>query len=227
MGNRAATSSKWHSSFSTVTLLSLQEFAFAEGSKDFCLVHLVTARTFLEKESLGLAYLSFKTWDETAGGICSKKETFSGRVAYINVLLSTSFAYSEQTTYPLITREIDIVVSHGEPNQISVEFSICLGFQNTGTRGEQTMTRLLKVTTRTLNSARRDIKTEEVSLWVRMHKMDMTRTMYSSLLAHDDLSERCWLTSGRVAFKKKWHRSVVTESLRMAKNATMVWKQIH
>lgn len=90
----------------------LREFAFAEGSKDFCLVHLVTARTFREVATLGLAYVSYKKWDETAGGICSKQETFNGRVAYINVLLSTSFANSEQSTYPLITKEIDIVVSH-------------------------------------------------------------------------------------------------------------------
>lgn len=90
----------------------LREFAFAEGSKDFCLVHLVTARTFKETSTLGLAYLSYKSWDETAGGICSKPETFNGRVAYINVLLSTCTANSEQSTYPLITKEIDIVVSH-------------------------------------------------------------------------------------------------------------------
>ncbi|KAF1748380.1 hypothetical protein GCK72_024847 [Caenorhabditis remanei] len=90
----------------------LKEFAFAEGSKEFCLVHLVTARTFKETSTLGLAYLSYKTWDDTAGGICSKKETFNGRVAYINVLLSTCFANSEASTYPLITKEIDIVVAH-------------------------------------------------------------------------------------------------------------------
>ncbi|CAI2356318.1 unnamed protein product [Caenorhabditis sp. 36 PRJEB53466] len=89
----------------------LREFAFAEGSKDFCLVHLVTARTFKEKATLGLAYLSYKT-EETAGGICSKKETFNGKIAYINVLLSTSTANLDQTTYPLITKELDIVVSH-------------------------------------------------------------------------------------------------------------------
>uniref|UniRef100_A0A1I7TW67 Disintegrin and metalloproteinase domain-containing protein 17 n=1 Tax=Caenorhabditis tropicalis TaxID=1561998 RepID=A0A1I7TW67_9PELO len=89
----------------------LREFAFSEGSKDFCLVHLVTARTFKETATLGLAYLSHKTWD-TAGGICSKPETFNGKIAYINVLLSTCFANSEQSTYPLITKEIDIVVAH-------------------------------------------------------------------------------------------------------------------
>ncbi|CAP34665.2 Protein CBR-ADM-4 [Caenorhabditis briggsae] len=90
----------------------LKEFAFAEGSKDFCLVHLVTARTFKETSTLGLAYLSHRTWDDTAGGICSKPETFNGKIAYINVLLSTCFANMEQSTYPLITKEIDIVVSH-------------------------------------------------------------------------------------------------------------------
>uniref|UniRef100_A0A8R1DVU4 Uncharacterized protein n=1 Tax=Caenorhabditis japonica TaxID=281687 RepID=A0A8R1DVU4_CAEJA len=90
----------------------LHNFAHAEGSNNFCLVHLITARTFEESEVLGLAFISNKNIDDTAGGICSKRETFNGRVSYINALLSTSFAYMDQTTYPLITKEVDIVVAH-------------------------------------------------------------------------------------------------------------------
>ncbi|CAL2050609.1 unnamed protein product [Caenorhabditis brenneri] len=90
----------------------LDEFAIAEGSKEFCLVHLVTARTFIDVKTLGLAWPSYPNWDSTAGGICSELQLINGKAAYLNAVLTSAFMNKDQSTYPMITKEIDMVVAH-------------------------------------------------------------------------------------------------------------------
>ncbi|VDM53266.1 unnamed protein product [Angiostrongylus costaricensis] len=71
----------------------LEAFTRAEGSPDFCLVHLLTAQSFADSAHIGLAYVADSRGGP--GGICSDS-------AFVHFPLD----------YPLVTKEAEIVVAH-------------------------------------------------------------------------------------------------------------------
>ncbi|KRY57565.1 ADAM 17-like protease [Trichinella britovi] len=85
----------------------LQAFSYAEGSPDYCLVHLFTAQPF-SNGVLGLGYIASPKLG-TSGGICSEGTYIQNKLVYFNTALS-----SARSSYggPVITREADIVTAH-------------------------------------------------------------------------------------------------------------------
>ncbi|CAI5454343.1 unnamed protein product [Caenorhabditis angaria] len=87
----------------------LENFAKFEGSSDFCLVHLVSGRTFMS-DVLGLAYVA--TVYRDPGGICSETAKIGNQNTPMNVAMTSVYKGSIDSSYPLTTKEIDIVVAH-------------------------------------------------------------------------------------------------------------------
>ncbi|CAB3399830.1 unnamed protein product [Caenorhabditis bovis] len=86
----------------------LESFARYEASPDICLVHLVTARNFVNSAVFGMSFRGSDDLDDS-GGICSDMGRRQDATIYGNVLLTT---VNEQRTIRLLTKSIDIVVAH-------------------------------------------------------------------------------------------------------------------
>ncbi|CAD6188827.1 unnamed protein product [Caenorhabditis auriculariae] len=89
----------------------LEAFSFEEGSSNFCLVMLVTARNFEESEVLGLAYVARPPQDgsDVPGGLCSTENNVNNRYVPVNTLFTTALLSNGENG---ITQGTDIIVAH-------------------------------------------------------------------------------------------------------------------
>uniref|UniRef100_A0A1I7XW17 Peptidase M12B domain-containing protein n=1 Tax=Heterorhabditis bacteriophora TaxID=37862 RepID=A0A1I7XW17_HETBA len=88
----------------------LEAFTRFESSRDFCLVHLLTAQSFADKAAIGLAYVA--DLRSGTGGICSDSGILADRHVTFNTVFTSAVGNSGTQDYPLVTREAEIVVAH-------------------------------------------------------------------------------------------------------------------
>uniref|UniRef100_A0A0K0D139 Disintegrin domain-containing protein n=1 Tax=Angiostrongylus cantonensis TaxID=6313 RepID=A0A0K0D139_ANGCA len=122
----------------------LEAFTRAEGSSEFCLVHLLTAQSFADSAHIGLAYVADSRGGP--GGICSDSAfvrfplTLSFEVLDREISFNTVFTSAIGNTglqdYPLVTKEAEIVVAHGivsnPANELFLEYAHSWGAQHDG-----------------------------------------------------------------------------------------------